>query len=150
MHFFQSLGAVFILGLLCTTFAAASEQTQELHEYSYYLVSYPSSDIATIAQSQEQLQQHFGDRLEGYVDAHQYIVYAAADELQSLQDNAVILSSVPYVPTTSETLFTEGTTQREVIISLFAHADAQEIAEQLQTFGMQIQHVYPPPYYRGT
>ncbi|MEK6903421.1 MAG: S8 family serine peptidase [Nanoarchaeota archaeon] len=127
-----------VLLVLSPVIVFATESFEKQDDFLYYFITYPSSDQQDIAESQKYLQDYFSSRLEGYVDHHQYLVYATADELQHLQEQSLIMSYQPYTFSLADAgLAPHIGNQHEqtYLISLFHTADEQALAAQIQSLG---------------
>jgi len=114
----------------------AIETSPDTTTPAYYVIAYTTDDITTRAKAQEQIQETFRDRIEGYIPDHQYIVYASPEELTALVEAGIIEHYVSYYDFVDSTLIPSDTT--EYVIHLFASADKDSILQNLQIYPVTV------------
>ena len=130
-----SLGfSVFFL-LFFALYSVHAFTVEEIYypEQAYYIVTYPSEDPTLIADVQEHLQAVL--TIEAYVPEHQYIVYAATDELDLLQTEGYITDYVSYYDVVDNVLLEDGDFDH-YILHLFTTAPQETITQQLDAYGI--------------
>lgn len=119
---------IFSVFLLAVFFFSSVGVSATFSSPRYYLIHYIETDKAA---TQQYLHTYFGERIEGYVPDHQYIVYAREEELQKLLNKQIISSYVSYYDAFSiGPSFAEKTDR--MLLTLFHTADPAPIKTLLE------------------
>ena len=118
--------------LLVTVFLASFVSSED--EKGYYVITHSENDLAKV---QETIKDTFGEEIESYIYPNQYLVYTTEKDLEHID---AIVSYEPYDLANHLSDLDIGE-KNEYLVHLFDHANAENIAYNLEEKGIVVEQV---------